>query len=593
MKKINVILLIFLIILIFIYFPVRRKENMGSLMQVQSKEGAYLDIPSRCIDRSFNYCKMGEGCEWIPTNDGSLGHEKCKLKKGWVGGALGSMPIYTKRRCKDRDSMTCESTPGCKKIIYQDGNYECAQIERYKETKDNNNEIIYIPKLCTERTIDNCAAGKECLWYQGHCRNREEGQKFKNIFDKQKTCNIDSTNVSYGENTYICSDKPMPIEIVKKARKNIIKRNNIPIIDQSKRCLPRKKHCKNKTPPSSLLFGQLTNEEFEQQNAHNYIRQLEDSVKKIKRGFKMCAVECGKKPAKCVKKEMGRFNGRNLENHERYNCDVSIQRSKQECENAFGGDICKWVDDEWKKCTPNCKKWNCENCEKDLERQIKKRKQKTCMRHGRMRPVPFERLKQLSREKVDPVQAHSYTTATPRISEMNISMNLNSNLVPFNQKNYALSDKINTFPGRYFNNCQFKLPTTSFFNQNFHGATKCGLLGNNQEECHNLKNCKWFDNENSFRSSRLGKRWKEEIDVFEVSKNKEKNINEAIKYLYQKDPIVAKAFVKQMKLPNGVERDTFKMIDFLQTYKGKQWAAQRMSLSFDMWVLDYMINHSR
>ena len=73
---------------------------------------------------------------------------------------------------------------------------------------------------------------------------------------------------------------------------------------------------------------------------------------------------------------------------------------------------------------------------------------------------------------------------------------------------------------------------------------------------------------------------------------KKSNVNEAIKYLYQEDPEVAKEFVKTMRLPPDVEKDTFKMIEFLQTRKGKRWAEKRTGLTFDMWVLDYMVNFS-
>jgi len=43
--------------------------------------------------------------------------------------------------------------------------------------------------------------------------------------------------------------------------------------------------------------------------------------------------------------------------------NVSGLDKKEECEKIEG---CKWKDTEWRKCTPNCKKWKCKNCDETV-----------------------------------------------------------------------------------------------------------------------------------------------------------------------------------------------------------------------------------
>ena len=65
-----------------------------------------------------------------------------------------------------------------------------------------------------------------------------------------------------------------------------------------------------------------------------------------------------------------------------------------------------------------------------------------------------------------------------------------------------------------------------------------------------------------------------------MKKDEEREIktSEAIKYLFEKEPIVAKEFVKRIiKLPPDVLKDAIKMIDFLQTKKGKNWSLKIQS----------------
>ena len=99
----------------------------------------------------------------------------------------------------------------------------------------------------------------------------------------------------------------------------------------------------------------------------------------------------------------------------------------------------------------------------------------------------------------------------------------------------------------------------------------------------NFEKCQWFNDKTEFVGSELADKWKKYEDT---------NHDDALKYLYIKDPILAKQFVKTLDLPTNVKRDIFKMIDFLQTKKGKQSALKRKNALFDMWLLDYMINFS-
>ena len=53
-------------------------------------------------------------------------------------------------------------------------------------------------------------------------------------------------------------------------------------------------------------------------------------------------------------------------------------QTKQECDNAWDGDTCKWVTDIWKPCTADCRKWNCENYKIEDGKEDEKRVQKQC-----------------------------------------------------------------------------------------------------------------------------------------------------------------------------------------------------------------------
>ena len=127
------------------------------------------------------------------------------------------------------------------------------------------------------------------------------------------------------------------------------------------------------------------------------------------------------------------------------------------------------------------------------------------------------------------------------------------------------------------------------------GAMKCGLLGLNSLKCKKFEECQWFEDQKSFEESELGEFWKEQDEIIEKDSEKERDIktSEALKYLYEKEPIVAKEFIKRiLKLPPDVSKDAIKMVDFLQTKQGKIWSHKRIGVKFDTWVLDYMINFS-
>lgn len=75
----------------------------------------------------------------------------------------------------------------------------------------------------------------------------------------------------------------------------------------------------------------------------------------IKEGFgnpQSCKSFCGFKTPFCKDVREGRPICRDTINLD----------SKVKCENAHGGRTCKWVEDEYKICTPQCKKWGCDNC---------------------------------------------------------------------------------------------------------------------------------------------------------------------------------------------------------------------------------------
>ena len=146
---------------------------------------------------------------------------------------------------------------------------------------------------------------------------------------------------------------------------------------------------------------------------------------------------------------------------------------------------------------------------------------------------------------------------------------------------------------KVFNNCVYKRPTSGLFNETFAGAAKCGLLGSSSLKCKKLEECEWFEDKKSFEKSELGQFWKEQDDIMKKDEEREIKTSEAIKYLFEKEPIVAKEFVKRIiKLPPDVLKDAIKMIDFLQTKKGKNWGLKRVGVPFNTWFLDYMIKFS-
>ena len=76
---------------------------------------------------------------------------------------------------------------------------------------------------------------------------------------------------------------------------------------------------------------------------------------KIQEGFgnpQSCKSFCGFKSPFCKDVREGRKVCRDT-----INLDEKVK-----CEKAHGGRTCKWVEDEYKICTPQCKKWGCDNC---------------------------------------------------------------------------------------------------------------------------------------------------------------------------------------------------------------------------------------
>ena len=65
-----------------------------------------------------------------------------------------------------------------------------------------------------------------------------------------------------------------------------------------------------------------------------------------------CGAFCGKRSPFCKDIREGRTV-----------CEGTINLDSQvKCEGAFGGKTCEWAADEWRPCTAQCKKWDCENC---------------------------------------------------------------------------------------------------------------------------------------------------------------------------------------------------------------------------------------
>lgn len=78
----------------------------------------------------------------------------------------------------------------------------------------------------------------------------------------------------------------------------------------------------------------------------------EDSIKEGFGNPASCKSFCGFKSPFCKDVREGRPVCRDT-----INLDDKIK-----CEKAHGGKTCKWVEDEYKICTPQCKKWGCDNC---------------------------------------------------------------------------------------------------------------------------------------------------------------------------------------------------------------------------------------
>jgi hypothetical protein len=78
----------------------------------------------------------------------------------------------------------------------------------------------------------------------------------------------------------------------------------------------------------------------------------EDSLKEGFGNPASCKSFCGFKSGFCKDVRDGRPVCR-----DKINLD-----SKIKCEQSNGGKTCKWVEDEYKICTPECRKWGCDNC---------------------------------------------------------------------------------------------------------------------------------------------------------------------------------------------------------------------------------------
>jgi len=85
----------------------------------------------------------------------------------------------------------------------------------------------------------------------------------------------------------------------------------------------------------------------------------DDKINSPKEGFEnigeKCSAHCGHKLASCQNINKGKNSCKNA---------INLQ-NKKKCEAAFGGNACKWIDNDWRPCTPQCKQWNCDNCKEN------------------------------------------------------------------------------------------------------------------------------------------------------------------------------------------------------------------------------------
>jgi len=183
-------------------------------------------------------------------------------------------------------------------------------------------------------------------------------------------------------------------------------------------------------------------------------------------------------------------------------------------------------------------------------------------------------------------------------------MNLNKDLVPYNAGKYTTKLPVKVkrnmrskVPGQDWQNCVYNNPSINFFNKTFLGVTRCGLMGSNSLLCKKLGDCTWFAGESDFAESNLGKNTMEDVNKFEKRTIYARNqmTDSAIKYMFMEDPITSKEWIKLGAGGNSDKATTAfmnKLVDFLQTKKGKHWAKEREYISFERWILDWGVKFS-
>lgn len=602
-KYMNQLLILLIIIALLALFQ-NRKEGYGGMMRARSRRGANISVPADCSKRGVDYCTTTKGCIWV--------NGKCGLKKGWIHGSVGHGPLYVPRVCHERKEYECGATDGCEWASGPRVENGCNVRKGYRAVKTAHGEIIYIKKTCGGRTISECGSGKNCIWLQGKCMKRDANQRHKGLHSRKKACAHKHNGVGFGKDVFSCSDKPVPL--APSRMKSGIRedppqaKKDIPTISQTKACPYR---CENKEYASilSILSGKKKpkDEDPPDKLGAKYVKQLEMEIQQLG-GSPFCDEFCGKKKPHCVEKM----------NVARGTCGLKKFDSREACENAWAGLACRWETEAKRPCTPACNSHNCPNCRRESEDSLKggnalfgeenlpdkAKKIKKCLKKWRRRKLPpfyRPRKKVIYKPGPPPLNAgrRASVTTRPRVEEVNISMNLNKDLVPYNAGKYTTKLPVKVkrnprsrVPGQDWHNCVYNNPSINFFNKTFLGVTRCGLMGSNALLCKKLGDCTWFAGESDFAESNLGKKTIADVNKFEKRTTYARNqmTDSAIKYMFMEDPITSKEWIKLGAGGRGDKATTTlmnKLVDFLQTKEGKRWAKEREYISFERWILDW------
>ena len=117
--------------------------------------------------------------------------------------------------------------------------------------------------------------------------------------------------------------------------------------------------------PQSLSLGQGLKSNHDKNSFNELLPETHLNLiqhDKFKEGFQTskstpssnnCTTYCGKKTPYCKSTSS--------------NLSISCENTngldtKEKCQKAYGGGKCEWKTNDWRTCSPQCKKWNCANC---------------------------------------------------------------------------------------------------------------------------------------------------------------------------------------------------------------------------------------